>query len=183
MKLSVSVATVGRPTLEATLQSVTSQLLPGDEVLVIGATDDIRQRAEAMGCRFLYCPAGNDWGASERNATLPSATGDYIAFLDDDDVWTGGARVAIEAAMQQHAGRPLIFRMQYAEHGLLLWARQEAAMGNVGTPMMVMSNDPAKLGTFGTFYGGDFHFLQTSKWDLQRDLVWVPHIIARIRPH
>lgn len=185
MTVTYLVATTGRPGLDATLQSIACQAQPGDQLLVVGATPEIQAKAVQYGGEFWFCPPGQDWGHTERNAAMQAGIirGDYLVHLDDDDVAVMGARVAMAAAMAQHVGKPLIFRMQYAEHGLELWSAKVPVMGNVGTPMMVMPNVPDKLGTFGTFYGGDFQFLQTSQWDLQHDLVWIPQIIARIRPN
>ena len=99
MNVSILVATIGRPTLEATLESIVRQTLPGDQVMVIGATMDIGNRAAKYGCTFVQAPAGGDWGASERALAAPQATGDYLAFLDDDDVYLLGARDAMGVAM------------------------------------------------------------------------------------
>jgi glycosyltransferase involved in cell wall biosynthesis len=176
------IATVGRPSLTATLQSVVSQKMPDDQVLVISNWPSVRSTATSYGCDFFKCLPGNDWGSTERNEAVVAARGDYLAFIDDDDVAVPDSRVAIESAIQANPGRPLIFRMQYPDTGVVLWAAPILCMGNVGTPMFVLPNDRAKLGTWGKEYGGDFHFISTSAWTYP-DFVWCPQVIARIRPN
>lgn len=183
MTVSYLVATTGREGLDATLRSIVGQRKTGDQVLVIGGTEAIEIKAKSYGCDFFFALPGNDWGHSERNAAMASGAvdGDYVAHLDDDDVAVMGSRAAIETAIREHAGKPLIFQMVYAEHGMVLWTAKVPVMGNIGTPMMVFPNND-KLGRFAPMYGGDFDYLQSSQWDAS-ELVWVPQIIARIRPN
>ena len=49
MRLSVVLPTTGRPGLRAAIQSVMSQLLPGDELLLVGATAAIADLAHTSG--------------------------------------------------------------------------------------------------------------------------------------
>jgi glycosyltransferase involved in cell wall biosynthesis len=71
------------------------------EVLVVdnGSTDDTEQVASALGARVLRSPIPGP--AATRNVGIRAATGDYIAFLDDDDLWLPGqlrAQLALLAA-------------------------------------------------------------------------------------
>lgn len=181
MTVTYLVATVGRPSLEAALQSIVNQSRPGDEVLVIGATSAIQETAHKYGCRYVFCEPGNDWGATERNVATPYATGDYLAFLDDDDLAAPGSRAAIEHAISLNPGLPAIFRMQYGTSGPILWGRPELALGNVGTPMFILPNDRSKLGIWTSRYGGDFDFISSMQW-APDSIVWRGEVIANIRP-
>ena len=60
------------------------------EVIVVdnGSTDDTEQVARSLGTRYLR--ATKPGAAATRNVGICAATGDYIAFLDDDDVWLPG---------------------------------------------------------------------------------------------
>lgn len=182
MKVSILVATLGRPTLERTLISITSQLRHGDQVIVIGATQAIGDLAAKHGCSFVMAKPGRDWGATERAIGITHATGDYVAFLDDDDVYLPGARDAMEAAMTDHFGQPTIFRMQIAKTGELLWRQPVAKMGNMGTPMMFLPNSArTKSGKWGRRYGNDFEFWTSMQWPAE-SIHWSDQVIASIRP-
>lgn len=181
MTVSILVATTGRPTLERTLASITPQLRPGDQVIVIGATPEIGARAARAGCTFVQAPMGRDWGASERAVGLQHATGDYVSFMDDDDVYLHGAREAMETAMTAHLGKPTIFRMRIARTGELLWRQPIAKMGNMGTPMMFLPTPVAKKGRWGRRYGNDFEYWTSMNWSPDA-IAWSDTVIADIRP-
>ncbi len=89
-RISVIVPTFNRPKfLREALASIRALegALYSFEILVAdnGSTPETRDIAEAYGARYIKVERR---GASEaRNAGLRAATGDYIAFLDDDDVW------------------------------------------------------------------------------------------------
>jgi hypothetical protein len=82
----------------------------------------------------------------------------------------------MEDAIKKTPDRPVLFRMRFP-NGLTLWQEQAVRCGNVGTPMMLIPNQPSMLGTWGSFIGGDCHFLETSKWKSE-DYVWRPEVIA-----
>lgn len=74
-----------------TIESVYAQTAPAQEVIVIddGSTDDtpavLRQFEGRPGYRMVRRPNGRE--ASARNAGVQLATGDFVAFLDHDDLW------------------------------------------------------------------------------------------------
>lgn len=171
MSVSFIVATIGRPSLEATLDSI--ELWPGDEVIVIGNVDTRTDGA----WRYLACPPGHDWGSTERNIATPLARGQYLAHIDDDDIYAPGARAAMASA--EATGRLTIFKMRYA-NGNTLWNEPSIHKGNIGTPMIFMPNDPAKLGQWGERMDcGDFFFLQTMRWKAD-EIRWDPTVIALV---
>lgn len=82
-------------TIGATLQSVAAQThLPG-EILIYedGQSDNLRESVDAFAAtapcavRLLGC-AVNEGVSRARNALLHEARGEYIAFLDADDIWS-----------------------------------------------------------------------------------------------
>lgn len=79
--------------IEETLQSVAQQSYSDIECIIIddGSTDSTGERIEAF-CRkdprFKYYYQNNQGLAAARNAGLTRSKGDYIAFLDADDLWT-----------------------------------------------------------------------------------------------
>lgn len=170
------VPTIIRPSLSATLRSI--QTMPGDEILIVG--DGVTRKLESYKrhseITLLDCPPGNDWGHAERNYAQTRAKCRYIAHIDDDDVYVPGARSLMGDAITKTPGKPILFRMQYP-NGITLWDQPELRCGNVGTPMMLIPNRPTMLGTWGSFVGGDCHFLETSKWKPE-EFVWRPEIVA-----
>lgn len=93
VSVSVVVPTKNRaPLLRQALASIRSLEGPDLSIELIvcdnGSDDDSRFVAAEFGAVWLEAP---EPGASHaRNAGLEAATGEYIAFLDDDDVWLPG---------------------------------------------------------------------------------------------
>jgi glycosyltransferase involved in cell wall biosynthesis len=90
--VSVVVPTYNRSSrLGSTLQSALDQTLTDIEVVVVddASTDDTRSVATSFDdprVRYLRHET-NEGGAAARNTGIEAATGEYVAFLDDDDVW------------------------------------------------------------------------------------------------
>jgi glycosyltransferase involved in cell wall biosynthesis len=164
MTVTVIIPTCGRPCLAAALASVTPQLEPGDQVLVIR-------------------DASGDWGHTARNAAMPRAAGDVLLFLDDDDVYFPGALEAVRRAAAEHPGRVLIFRMKRGEpHNDELPGAPAVECGNVSTQMFAVPNDPARLGRWGSRYEGDFDFLTSTLEHYPDGPVWRDELVAHWRP-
>jgi len=170
--ISFIVPTLGRASLAATLQSI--ECLPGDEILLVGSPGPFNHAF----ARHIPCPPGWDWGHTERNFAMPFARGRYIAHIDDDDVYVAGTRELMADAIRQAPGRPVIFKMR-APNGVTLWQEPVIRCGNLGTPCFLHPNMPTKFGTWGSFIGGDCHFLETSKWKAE-DYVWREEVICLV---
>jgi hypothetical protein len=175
MTITTIVPTVGRASLVDTLRSI--ELWPGDEIIVIGNVHNaIVQHDNGSVTRYVYHPRGGDWGHTERNVAMPLVRTQYMAHIDDDDMYDYGTRALMEDAARQAPDRPTIFRMRFP-NGLTLWADREVRCGNLGTPCFLIPNDPQMLGKWGSFVGGDCQFLETSKWPLD-DYNWREEVIA-----
>lgn len=90
--VSIVVPTYERPDLlQKTLQSLVDQTYRPIEILVIddGSTTDLnKQYCEAFK-EVKYSKIENSGGpARPRNVGIKKASGEYIAFVDDDDLWT-----------------------------------------------------------------------------------------------
>lgn len=76
--------------LTEALDSVAAQGDPDLEVIVVddGSTDESASVAEATGARVLRCEHRGI--AASRQEGLEAATGEWIAWVDSDDLWTPG---------------------------------------------------------------------------------------------
>jgi len=168
--ISFIVPTIGRSTLSVTLKSI--ELYPGDEILLVGNVEEGTRGP----IRCIPCEPGNDWGHTERNYATPFARGQYIAHIDDDDVYTPGTRAHMEDAIKQAQGNPILFRMRFP-NGITLWEEPVIRCGNIGTPCFLIPNRPTMLGRWEPFVGGDCKFLETCKWKPE-EYVWRKEVIA-----
>ena len=94
IKIDIAVCTYRRPELDQTLLSLAVLSIPtGAIVRIIVADNDItpsaRDRVDAMRSAvpfeivYVHCPASNI--SIARNACLDHASGDFLAFIDDDE--------------------------------------------------------------------------------------------------
>ena len=84
IKVSIVIPSIGRETLKYSIASASSQNEVSTEVFVID--DSINQNIEIAGVQILR--TGGSKGVSfARNLGVTAASGDWIAFLDDDDVF------------------------------------------------------------------------------------------------
>lgn len=105
LRVTAAICTRGRPQqLARALESLRRQRVPPSEVLVVdnAPVDDAGERVVARVCpaaRYVVEPiAGLDFA---RNRALAEATGDVVAFLDDDAVASPGWVAAIQAAFER----------------------------------------------------------------------------------
>lgn len=75
--------------LPETLESVFAQSHANYEIIVVddGSTDDTRERARVYGSQITLIERDHEGLGPARNAGLALAAGEYVAFLDSDDVW------------------------------------------------------------------------------------------------
>ncbi len=77
--------------IRAALDSVFNQTRPPDEVIVVDdrSTDDTAEILRSYGDRIICitCLESKGYASAVRNVGLAAASGDYVAFLDADDVW------------------------------------------------------------------------------------------------
>lgn len=79
----------GAPTVGRALASVFAQTYADYEVIVVndGSTDDTAAVLARFGDRIRLITQGNRGLSAARNAGVRASTGEYVAFLDDDDEW------------------------------------------------------------------------------------------------
>lgn len=109
-----------RPFIEEAIRSVLSQDYPSIELTVIddGSKDGTPELAEQFGSRVKVLRQKNAGPAAARNRGIAAALGDFIAFLDADDVWLPG-KVALQVQyLQDHPDVGVVFG------GFLRWHSQ-----------------------------------------------------------
>lgn len=179
--LSVIIPTVGRASLAEALSSCAD----ADEIVVVADEANDAVSLPVLPPNAVLCfVRGGDHGYTARTRGMEVATGDYLAFLDDDDVYTPDAiRLFKEAACDV----PVIFRMDHYRHGIL-WREPVLEFGNVSTQMFVVPNVPDKLGVWAPHMpgfpepGGDYTFL-AGCCERMGDPVWRKELVATLRPH
>ena len=88
--VSVIIPAYNRALLIAqTLASVREQTFKDYEIIVVddGSTDATAQVVAGFGCGVKYIFKQNGGQASARNVGIQNTTGEFIAFLDSDDLW------------------------------------------------------------------------------------------------
>lgn len=103
-KISVVIPTFNRRQLLAeTLVSVYCQTLGDFEIIVVddGSEDDTPALDALSSDRLVYHRIEHAGASAARNAGLALARGDYIAFLDSDDLWERQFLERMRAALEQ----------------------------------------------------------------------------------
>lgn len=181
IRLSVIVPTCGRRTLARAVASALTQLSHEDEVIVVG--DGPQPAAQAF-CRtispvvqYVEGPMTRCWGNTQRQVGLRCAVGDYVAFLDDDDIFVPGALPVMKAAVAESPSQPVLFQF-VDRHGAVIWCDREVRQGNVSTQCVCVPNVTEKLGTWGERYEGDYDFItSTLACYGAGSVVWRPNIV------
>lgn len=102
------------PYLAATLQSVLAQSLAPKEIIVVddGSSDGTLEIIRAFSGRHRQVKAivldANQGVVAARNAGLAQASGDYVAMLDGDDIWTADALALRMELAQQYPDADLV---------------------------------------------------------------------------
>ncbi len=89
-KVSVIIPTYNREEyICETIQSVLSQTFKDFEIIVIddGSTDNTKKKLEAFGSKIKLIEQKNSERAIARNNGVQNSSGEYIAFIDSDDLW------------------------------------------------------------------------------------------------
>jgi len=79
----------GEPYLAEAINSALQQTLSPEEIIVVddGSLDDTRKIASSFASRIRYFFQENAGAAAARNTGVMAATGNYLSFLDSDDLW------------------------------------------------------------------------------------------------
>lgn len=159
--ISFIIPTIGRPSLKKTLSSIETWL--GDEILVI-----------------KHNPPSGNWGNAERQEGTNKAKCDYLAYIDDDDVYVPGARRLMDAAIKEKPkDHPILFKIRYL-NGRELWQTKWVKNGNVSTQMILVPNIKEMLWGWDQKHSwADFQFINRWKWPA-KTIKWRSDVIVRM---
>lgn len=116
------------PFVGQAIRSVLAQDYPWKEIIAVndGSSDSTLSALKAFGDAMVVLDRPHGGAGAARNAGLRHAKGDYIAFLDGDDVWFPGKLSLQVRYLEEHAHVGLVFT------GWTVWA--ESANGRPGGP-------------------------------------------------
>jgi len=102
------------PTLARAIESVLGQSYPAHEIIVIddGSSDDSRAVAESFGDKVRYIHQANAGVSTARNNGARSATGNWLAFLDADDIYLPDRLMAHARWLQREPDLDFLFADQ-----------------------------------------------------------------------
>ena len=87
-KVSVVIPTIGRPTLERAVESVINQTFCNWELIIVNDNKNNPVELNVDNPQIKFFENEKTSGANgARNTGIKKSTGEYIAFLDDDDKW------------------------------------------------------------------------------------------------
>lgn len=147
--ISVVIPTYNRRDhLLACLDSVAAQRRKPNEVIVVddGSTDGTRDALAHRSDVELIVQENAGPGAA-RNCGARAASGDYLAFLDSDDLWFPWSLEAISALIQRHGNPTLLFvRFEDFSHHRPISAQEFPPEGRAFSDFLAAAS-------FGTFAG------------------------------
>jgi glycosyltransferase involved in cell wall biosynthesis len=141
-------------------------------------------------------PPHNDYGGWARNVGLDALRdmryGDWVCYLDDDDVYLPGALAAVRATLADRDPTDPelhIFRARFNDSRVktapdgCLWIDREIRRGNISTCMLVHSLAPLPPGLRWRtdVYEHDYH-LAADLVDAGYAVHWHETVIASVRP-
>ena len=177
------------------VDSVLSQDRGDYEIIVVndGSPEDVTAFLERYGDKIVYIEQENAGPAAARNRGLSEAKGEYIAFLDSDDLWTPEKLFCQVAKMREYdavwslsdyetfgEGLPTKTVEMYTERTEGI--RQRFSM-LIGTPTVMVSR--AFLNDNGLSFRKDLRYGQDAMlWEeinSRAPVLYLPKVLARVR--
>ena len=98
-------------TIRATIESVLAQTFSDFEIIAVddGSTDRTREILHEFGAQVRLIEQHNNGPAAARNAGARASSGEYLAFLDADDLWRPTLLQRAIEALDEDASSTLVF--------------------------------------------------------------------------
>ncbi|HSE40479.1 MAG TPA: glycosyltransferase family A protein [Acidobacteriota bacterium] len=183
----------GERYLDAALKSVLDQDYSPTDVIIIddGSTDKSAEVAKAYQ-DFRYIPQLNRGVATARNEGIRVARGEFIAFLDQDDVWTTNKLSLQVSYLLDHpeVGYAICNEKLFLESGTQLpsWLKEELLSkdhpGYVPSALIVRKSIFDRVGLFDPSYvmGSDSDWFARAK-DQEIQMAVLPETLLQRRIH
>ena len=177
------------------VDSVLAQGCDNTEIIVIndGSEEDVTQFLEKHQQHILYIKTENKGAAAARNRGIQEATGEYIAFLDSDDLWTPEKLSYQTAKMIEHGA--LWSYTDYETFGEdVPTQKKEMSPGQaeglyscfspyIGTPTVMVAK--SLLSDNGFSFHEDFRYGQDALlWEQlihTAPILYLPQVLSRVR--
>jgi glycosyltransferase involved in cell wall biosynthesis len=194
--LSIVIPTRGRPGMKNTLTSILEADVDHEkiEIVVVGDTYENKFTRELEVVEELCAKAGavyagydggvHNWGHPQRNHGMRIATGDWIAFTQDDNAYTTEGIPALLADAELDEERvPKLYRIQ-TKWNRVVWKKPKISSGGIDADCIVLPNEPEKFPEWGVGYSADFHFIKQclENWNSEgvfRDVIIATNQSAR----
>lgn len=177
--------------LAAAIESVLVQTLPATEIIVVdnGSTDDTAAVARRWPVRYHY--QAGEAAPIARNLGVQLARGDWLAFLDADDLWLPDKLAAQCARFAQEPSLDLVFGQveqfhsaDVAEHAAFLPESNRLLNGYVVGTLLLRRDTFLRVGYFDTQWKvGEFIEWYARAQDAGMKIAVLPQIVLRRRLH
>jgi glycosyltransferase involved in cell wall biosynthesis len=116
MSYSVVIPTMGRESVNASIDSVLQQTYPAQEIIVVaGNTPSIsKKNAKYVNLIENYQIGDFPWSAAHnRNLGVENSSAKFVAFLDDDDLWNPSKMAVQIGFLREHSDHVSISSAKY----------------------------------------------------------------------
>lgn len=180
--------------LAEAIESVLAQAYHPIEIIVVddGSTDNSAAVARKFGDRIQYIYQENSGAAMTRNRGIDRSHGEYLSFLDADDLWTKNKLALQLSAFERNSNLDLVFGhvQQFFSPDLdretqqKLYCPDTAVPGNTPSSMLVKSTTFKRVGLFSTQWriGEPLDwYLRATELQLQMEML--PEVVLWRRIH
>jgi glycosyltransferase involved in cell wall biosynthesis len=183
----------GASFINEAIESVLSQDISNIEIIVVndGSTDDSEERIKGnKDSRIKVIRQENAGAAVARNNGVRLAIGDYICFLDADDIWAPNKLKLQLSEIEKDSGVNMVFGQvkefydQTALSKSIVKSEEKTFVGYTPSAILISKNDFLKVGEFqGKWKVGEFiDWYDRAKHLGLKELV-LPEILAYRRIH